>query len=88
MEAEGTAPEWMAWVEPEVAQLSDPELDEFVANARRFAQEARQARQAVDRTHPDAQRLGYAAWGYSKRESMGLREKARRAAQRNSGDEQ
>ena len=75
-------PIWMTWVEPEVADLTDDGLQEYVDTWRSNGERCRAQRQRVSMSHPDAYRLAYSAWWCSKRESIGLRELQRRALQR------
>lgn len=75
-------PEWMDWIEPEVSNLSDEELAAFAEYWRAQGDAYRKKRQSVGRDHPDAFRLGFSGWWCSKRESMALREMARRERRR------
>jgi hypothetical protein len=75
-------PIWMTWVEPEVADLTDGELQEYIDTWRGNGERYRAQRQQISTSHPDAYRLAYSAWWCSKRESIGLREFQRRSRRR------
>lgn len=79
-------PIWLHWHEPEVADLSDAEVEEYVAYWRTRGDHYRRQRAAVDKYHPQAYRWGYSGWWCSKRESIGLREIERRRIRRERGE--
>jgi len=75
-------PIWLDWVEPEVVDLSDEELQEYVDEWSDEADRYRRRRRRVAQEHPDAFRFGYSAWWCSKNVSKGRREQARRQIKR------
>jgi hypothetical protein len=75
-------PVWLDWVEPEVADLTDVQLQEYVAEWSSEAKRYRRQRHGVTLEHPDAYRVAYSAWWCSKWESFGLREQQRRQIRR------
>ena len=83
---QGSNPIWLNWHEPEVADLSDQEVLEYIAYWRGRREEYLRKRQGVADDHPDAYRWGYSAWKCSSKESIGHREVARRQIRREAGD--
>lgn len=79
-------PEWLTWHEPEVADLTDDELADYIAHWRGRRHDYETKRSAVSADHPDAYRWGYSAWWCSKKESIGLRETERRRIRRDRGE--
>ncbi|MCX6434042.1 MAG: hypothetical protein NTX29_15125 [Actinobacteria bacterium] len=76
--AYGSDPIWLDWVEPEVVDLSDEQLQQYVDDWSSQADGYRRRRRRVNKEHPDAFRFGYSAWWCSKNASKGRREQARR----------
>jgi hypothetical protein len=71
-------PIWLTWHEPEVADLTDDELDDYIAHWRGRWEEYRRLLQEGGEGHPNAYRWGFSQWNCSKKESIGLREIERR----------
>lgn len=84
-ESTGSDPIWLTWHEPEVADLTDEELDEYIAYWRGRGAEYRRKRSEVPDDHPDAFRWGYSGWKCSGKESIGHREVERRRIRRQRG---
>ena len=88
MSAPTPEPIWLNWHEPEVADLTDDELADYIAYWRRRGDEFRRKRQAVTTEHPNAFRWGYSGWKCSTKESIGIRETERRRIRREAGESQ
>jgi hypothetical protein len=71
-------PIWLEWVEPEVVDLTDEELQEYLDELASRAEQYRLQRRSVSSEHPEAYRFAYSAWWCSKRLSIGVREQQRR----------
>lgn len=78
----GSDPIWLTWHEPEVADLTDEELAEYIGYWRGRGEEYRRKRRRVSKDHPDAYRWGYSGWWCSKYASKGHREVERRRVRR------
>jgi hypothetical protein len=83
--AQEPEPIWLDWHEPEVADLTDQELADYVHHWRGRREGYLRKRRRVNKDHPDAYRWGYSAWWCSKKESIGNRETERRRIQREIG---
>ncbi len=74
------APIWLDWVEPEVANLIEEELQEYVDEWQATRDEYLSEREKVSKDDPKARQLGYSAWMSGRRRSSGGREQARRVS--------
>lgn len=81
----GSDPIWLTWHEPEVADLTDEELADYIGYWRGRGDEYRRKRSEVSDDHPDAYRWGYSGWKCSCKESIGHREVERRRVWRQRG---